>query len=396
MSKKNNAKKSQDDSKDYGNSDSKMYADSLANDLNKQFQSSDKVAYFLDGDELSPCDVTEWISTGNSILDIAISNRKDGGLPVGRITELMGLEASGKSLMAAHALKSTQEKGGIAIYIDTENAFSREYAAAVGVDLSTMIYMPLDTVEDIFEAIEKIIFKIRNSDSNKLVTIVVDSIMGASTKLEISSNYDKEGFATSKAILLSKAMRKITNYIGKQRICLLITNQLRQKLDARFGEQYTTSGGKAIAFHSSVRVVLKVVKRDEDKINVLAEVVKNRLGPPFRKVPFSINFDSGMDNYGTWLEVLKKLDKVNLSGAWYTYNVVDESTGEVIESIKFQAKQFYEKVLSNPKYKQLIYNQIAESLILKYDANNIVPVDLSPIDDDPIGMDGEDIFVEDE
>jgi recombination protein RecA len=379
MGKKNSKKSKGDESKD---SNPKRYIEDIADDLNKQFKTAEKVAYFLNDDELSPCDITEWISTGNSILDIIISNRKDGGLPVGRIIEIMGQEASGKSLMAAHAIKSTQDKGGIGIYIDTENAFSREYALAVGVDLNNMLYIPLDTVEDIFEAVEKIIYKIRNSDSDKLVTIVIDSIMGASTKAEISSNYDKEGYATSKALILSKAMRKITNYIGRQRICLIVTNQLRHKLGASYGEQYVTSGGKAIAFHSSVRLLLKVFEKKDDKVTVIAQVVKNRLGPPFKKVNFSIFFQSGMDNYGTWLQVLKTMGRVSLAGAIYTYDVLDKDTGEVLESIKFFAKDFYTKVLSNPKLKEIIYDEISDYLILKYNAEDDIPIDIADILDD--------------
>ena len=110
-------------------------ANSLADSLNKKFKSF-KVAYFLDGSEDTPTDLGEWISTGSSILDLAISNRKNGGLPVGRITELTGLEASGKSLLAAHVLANTQKKGGLAVYIDTENAMNEDFAKCIGIDVS--------------------------------------------------------------------------------------------------------------------------------------------------------------------------------------------------------------------------------------------------------------------
>ena len=125
-------------------------ANSLADSLNKKFKSF-KVAYFLDGSEETPTDLEEWISTGSSILDLAISNRKNGGLPVGRITELTGLEASGKSLLAAHLLANTQKKDGLAVYIDTENAMNEEFAKCIGIDVSKMLYIQLETVEDIFE-----------------------------------------------------------------------------------------------------------------------------------------------------------------------------------------------------------------------------------------------------
>jgi len=215
----------------------------LADNLNKKFKSSNyKVAYFLEGDTDSPSDVNEWISTGSTMLDLAISNRPNGGLPVGRIIEITGLEASGKSLLAAHALADTQRKGGLAVYIDTENAVSREFLEAIGINLKDMLYVPLDTVEDIFESIESITEYIRKNAKNRLVTIVVDSVAGASTKQEMSADYDKDGWATSKAIILSKAMRKITNFIGRERICLIFTNQLRTRLGVSFGDQWTTSG----------------------------------------------------------------------------------------------------------------------------------------------------------
>jgi len=226
----------------------------LADNLNKKFKSSNyKVAYFLEGDSDAPSDVTEWISTGSTMLDLAIANRPNGGLPVGRIIEITGLEASGKSLLAAHALADTQRKGGLAVYIDTENAVSREFLEAIGVNLKDMLYVPLETVEDIFEAIENIIESIRKGSKDRIVTIVVDSVAGASTKQEMSADYDKDGWATSKAIILSKAMRKITNFVGRQRICLIFTNQLRTRLGVTFGDQWCVD-----PFTTKVKIRYKV------------------------------------------------------------------------------------------------------------------------------------------
>ena len=205
----------------------------IAETINKQFKSQNlKTAYFLEGDDDAPTIVKEWVSTGSTILDLAISNRKNGGFPVGRVCEITGLEQSGKSLLAAHTLLNTQKKGGLAVYIDTENALSTEFLSAIGLNLKEMLYIPLETVEDIFETVETIIEKVRSSDKNRLVTIVVDSIAGASTKTEMAADFDKDGYATAKALIISKAMRKITNLIGRERICLIFTNQLRQKLNA--------------------------------------------------------------------------------------------------------------------------------------------------------------------
>jgi recombination protein RecA len=353
----------------------------LAENLNKKFKASNhKVAYFLDGDSDSPSDVNEWISTGSTMLDLAIANRPNGGFPVGRITEITGLEASGKSLIAAHALANTQKKGGLAIYIDTENAISREFLEAIGVNLKEMLYVPLETVEDIFEAIETLAESVRKSSKDRLVTIVVDSVAGASTKQEMAAEFDKDGWATSKAIVLSKAMRKITNFVGRERLCLIFTNQLRTRLGVSFGDPYTTSGGKAIAFHSSVRLRLKSIgqiklKDDNGReevfgIKTRAQVIKNRMGPPLRSIDYEIYFDSGIDDYGSWLTMLKDFKLVTQAGAWYTYT--DTTTGE---EIKFQSKDFQGKLLDQPGMRDQIYNAICDKYILNYRAGADFGVD---------------------
>ena len=353
----------------------------LAENLNKKFKASNhKVAYFLDGDSDSPSDVNEWISTGSTMLDLAIANRPNGGFPVGRITEITGLEASGKSLIAAHALANTQKKGGLAIYIDTENAISREFLEAIGVNLKEMLYVPLETVEDIFEAIETLAESVRKSSKDRLVTIVVDSVAGASTKQEMAAEFDKDGWATSKAIVLSKAMRKITNFVGRERICLIFTNQLRTRLGVSFGDPYTTSGGKAIAVHSSVRLRLKSIgqiklKDDSGReevfgIKTRSQVIKNRMGPPLRSVDYDIYFDSGIDDYGSWLTMLKDFKLVTQAGAWYTYT--DTNTGE---EIKFQSKDFQSKILDIPGMKDQVYRAICDKYILNYRAGEDFGVD---------------------
>lgn len=354
----------------------------LADNLNKKFKSSNyKVAYFLEGDSDAPSEVSEWISTGSTMLDLAISNRPNGGLPVGRIIEITGLEASGKSLLAAHALADTQKKGGLAVYIDTENAISREFLEAIGVNLKDMLYVPLETIEDIFDAMDSIVESVRKASKSRIVTIVVDSVAGASTKQEMAADYDKDGWATSKAIILSKAMRKITNFVGRERICLIFTNQLRTRLGVTFGDQWTTSGGKAIAFHSSVRLRLKSVgqiklAKSADKpeavvgITTRAQVVKNRMGPPLRSVDYDIYFDSGIDDYGSWLTMMKNYNLVTQAGAWYTYTNTD--TGEIV---KFQSKDFKSKLIDDPEMKEQVYKTICEKYILNYKAGDDFGID---------------------
>ena len=356
-------------------------AEVLVESLNKQSKDQ-KVAFFLDNDD-APTNVEGWVSTGASMLDVAISNRPYGGLPVGRITEITGLEQSGKSLVSAHLLAETQKLGGLAVLIDTENAVSREFLEAIGVDTTKLLYVAAETVEQCFEYTETIIEKVRTSSKDKYVTIVVDSVAAASTEKEMEADYGKDGYATDKAIIISKAMRKITNLIGRQKITLVFTNQLRQKMNAMpFSDPWTTSGGKAIAFHASVRLRLKSMGTIKAKdgsgnerivgIKVRCQVVKNRMGPPLRSADFDIFFDRGIDNYGAWLGSMKENAIVKQSGAWYEY--IDIDSGEVI---KFQAKDFPLTLDSNPGVREQIYKRICEATILRYkkdsmDTDNLI------------------------
>ena len=352
----------------------------LAESLNKKAKDQ-KVAFFLDGRD-SPTEVSDWVSTGASMLDVAISNRPYGGFPVGRIAEITGLEQSGKSLVSAHLLAETQKKGGVAVLIDTENAVSREFLEVIGVDVSKLLYVAAETVEQCFEITETIIENVRVASKDRLVTIVVDSVAAASTEKEMDADYGKDGYATDKAIIISKAMRKITNLIGRQKITLVFTNQLRQKMNAMpFSDPWTTSGGKAIAFHASVRLRLKgmgSIKQKENGndrivgIKVRCQVVKNRMGPPLRSADFDIFFDRGIDNYGAWLAQMKEHGLVKQSGAWYEYT--DTDTGEVI---KYQSKDFPKLLQDNDSIREQIYTGICEATILQYkkdsmDTDNLV------------------------
>ena len=339
----------------------------LAETLNKQFKDM-KVAYFLDGSDTTPTDIKDFVSTGSTMLDLAISNKPNGGIAVGRITEINGLESSGKSLLGAHILAETQRKGGVAVYIDTETSVSTEFLGAIGIDVESMLYLHLETVEDIFSAIEEIVAKVRESDKNRLVTILVDSLAGATTKVELEADFDKDGWATAKAIIISKAMRKITQMIGRQKIALVFTNQLRQKLGVMFGDPWTTSGGKALPFHASTRIRLKNLGQIKDKKNnnigmkMRAQVIKNRLGPPMRHADFELYFETGIDDDGSWLKVMKEHKLVKQGGAWYT--MLNHKSKE----LKFQSKDWSEQ-LEDKDFREHCYNLICDKVILKYEKN---------------------------
>ena len=360
-------------------------AEVLADSLNKKFKDY-KVAHFLDGADETPTDLTEWISTGSSMLDIAIANRPNGGIPVGRITEITGLEASGKSLVAAQILANTQKKGGLAVFIDTENAVNEEFLECLGIDTKKLLYIQLETVEDIFEVIENIISKVRESDKDRLVTIVVDSVAAATTRVEQEADYSKDGWSTGKAIVISKAMRKCTNMIGRQRIALIFTNQLRQKLGVMFGDPWTTSGGKALQFHASCRLRLKAAGQIKAKVNGKDQVVgiktkcivvKNRMGPPLRTSEFDIYFESGIDDLGGWLRILKDYGMIKQGGSWYTL------TRDSGEEIKFLSKDWNGKLEADPTLKEEVYNKICDKVIMDYKIENFGIDDLEHTDETP-------------
>ena len=200
--------------------------------------------------------------------------------------------------------------------------------------------------------------------------LIVDSLAAATTKVELEAEFDKDGWATSKAIILSKAMRKITQMIGRQRIALVFTNQLRQKLGVMFGDPWTTSGGKALPFHASTRIRLKNKGQIKDSkknvigMTILAQVIKNRLGPPLRKAEFPLYFESGVDDDGSWLQVMKDHGIVKVGGAWYT---MEDHHGN---EMKFQSKDWAEK-LEDPEFRVYCYNLICDKVILKYNKAEI-------------------------
>jgi recombination protein RecA len=345
-------------------------AQSIADSLNGLSKDNGKIAFFLDGFEETPTDFTDFISTGATMLDIAISNRPHGGIAAGRITELTGLEGSGKSLLGAQILANTQKRGGVGVLIDTETAVNPEFFRAVGIDTKKLVYAHVQTVEDIFDVIVNVIESVRKKkeSKDKLVTVVVDSVAAASTKKEVEADFGKDGYATDKAIIISKAMRKITGMLGREKISLVFTNQLRQKMNAMpFSDPWTTSGGKAIAYHASTRIRLALTGKITEKssgnvvgVKVKATLVKNRVGPPHRVAEFEIYFNRGIDDTASWLKILKDNKVVKQAGAWYSY-------GDGDDEVKFQSKDFENFLEEDPKRKELLYEKICEALIMKYE-----------------------------
>lgn len=374
--------------------------DKLVNAIYKEINSSENSfgAFFLDDPQWSPTDISDWVSTGNPVLDVIISNRKNGGIPVGRIIEINGLESSGKSLLIGHILKETQAKGGIPIYIDTEHAMDRDFLKAIGVDFGNFIYAPIPIIEDVFQTIENIVEKIRSSDNNKLVTIAVDSVMGATNRVEDEADFTKPGFGMQKAQILSQAMRKITKTVAQHRIALIFANQLRTNVGVTYGDPWTTSGGKAIAFHSSLRLRLKMVNRIKSSDDVVGvrtncKVIKSRIGPPFRDCDFDIYFDRGIDEATTWFETGKKY-KIIVPAKKLKDETKPAGPDNKLETMgggwmmikgdpdmeRFQSSSIRKKILENPVKKQMLYDVICDAVIMKYiDRQNLSEIDTSEI-----------------
>lgn len=354
--------------------------------MNKASKDGSIIAYDLSEKEDPSC-ISDWISTGSTMLDLSISNKAHGGLPCGRMVELNGLEGTGKSLIAAHILAEAQKKSGLAVMIDTESAAAPDFWAAVGVKIPNLVYGQLTTVEEIFQYIENIIGTVRKKNKDKLVVIVVDSLAAASSEKEMETEHGVDGYNTSKAIVISKAMRKITNMIAQQRVLLVFTNQLRMNMSTfGFGDKFVVPGGKSKDFHYSVRVRLQStgkIKKGDKIIGVECEarVTKNRLGPPHRKAFFNIHFDSGIQDLSSWLEYMKDHKLASKSEGKYSFEL---PSGK----IKLTTGEFVERINSDPSFKEEVYQLICNDFIMKYrNPNSKIEEDIEIDTEDKIGDD---------
>lgn len=344
----------------------------LQKELNKAQKDGSKVAYFLDEEE-NPWEIVEWVSTGATMLDLAISNRPHGGLPVGKIVELSGLEGTGKSLLCGHLISETQQRGGLAVFYDSESAIDKNYWKALGIDVKSVLARKFTTLEDLFNDLELCIGTFRKANKDRLLTIFVDSIAQASIEKEMEAEHGIDGYNTGKSLILGKAMRKIVNLIAKQRILLVFTNQLRYNMNAGpFGDKWITPGGKALSFTCSVRIRLAnlgKVKKGDDIIGVQAQaqVIKNRCGPNYRIAQFQIHYDSGIQDLASWLLYMKENGLISGTAAKYTYK---RPSGE---ELQFNTAKFVELVNTDEALKEEVYQAICNNYIMKYrDPNSAI------------------------
>jgi recombination protein RecA len=257
------------------------------------------------------------IPTGSLSLDIALGG---AGIPRGRVTELFGPEASGKTTLALHVIASAQHAGGVAAFIDAEHALDTTWAKKLGVDVSSMLVSQPDTGEQALEIVEMLV------RSNSIDVIVVDSVAALTPAVEIEGQMGDRHVGLQ-ARLMSQAMRKLTAVIGKSKTVLLFINQIRMKIGVMFGNPETTPGGRALKFYSTIRIDVRrlaTMKEGGSAIGsrVRARVVKNKIAPPFRESEFDLMFDSGISYEGDLLDLGVDCGCVEKSGAWLNYGEI--------------------------------------------------------------------------
>lgn len=261
------------------------------------------------------------IPTGSIGLDAALGI---GGIPRGRVIEIFGPEASGKTTLALHIIAEAQKRGGIAAFIDAEHALDSAYAKNLGLDIDNLMISQPDTGEQGLEITETLV------RSGAVDTIVIDSVAALVPRAEIEGEMGDSHMGLQ-ARLMSQALRKLTGTISKSRTSVIFVNQTRMKIGIMFGNPETTTGGMALKFYSSVRIDIRRISSLKEGQNVIGSrtktrVVKNKLAPPFKEAEFDIIYGKGISKAGELVDLAVDNNIIEKSGAWLSYK--DERLGQ--------------------------------------------------------------------
>jgi recombination protein RecA len=298
-------------------------------------------------------DVSGWLSTGVLPLNKAISGRYDGGIPMGRVTEISGLESTGKTLIAQMVMNETQKIGGLAVFLDYEHSFSISRARQVGMsdDANQWFYKQPENAEKGFEIAEFIAKKVRDNDKDIPVTIVFDSIAAMSTQSEVEASYGNMNMNThtSLAKFLATALKLLVPVISKTNVTILFLNQIKDSPGKMFGPSTTTPGGKAMKYHASVRIEIAKGKPIEENkeiigINARVKTIKNKVYAPFKECEYRGSFTEGIDLVGTHIDYAAKIGLLGNSKGWVEWNGEKMRRADLTSILKSDKEQ-YEKFL---------------------------------------------------
>jgi len=340
--------------------DKKVMLDNVIKNIEKQYG---KGSIMILGDE-NTVDI-DVIPSGSLSLDTAMGV---GGYPRGRIVEIYGPEASGKTTLALHAIAEAQKKGGAAAFLDVEHAFDINYAKRLGIQVDTLIVSQPDYAEQALEIVETLV------RSNAVDIVVVDSVAALVPRSEIEGEMGDSHMGLQ-ARLMSQALRKITAAVSKSKTCLVFINQLRSKIGVMFGNPETTTGGNALKFYASMRIDIRRIASIKEKDEVVGNQVrvkiqKNKMFPPFREAIFDIIYGKGIDRLSDMVNLADKDEIIKKSGSWYSYGETRLGQGmtNAVKTLKENPdmiKEIVDKIKDKHNLKKDIATENSEKTVSK-------------------------------